>query len=81
VARSSALHLVVTNAIVLVESLRLEMYASVTDDTLHNCALNRDTRRYNDDKINAPQYDLQTELIAPARIQTWFQLNNKRTTQ
>ena len=45
----------VTNAIVLVESLRLEMYASVTDYLLHNSALNRDKRRYNDDKINVPQ--------------------------
>jgi len=44
----------VTNAIVLVESSRLEMYASVTDYLLHNSALNRDKRRYNDDKINVP---------------------------
>jgi len=46
----------VTNAIVLVESLRLEMYTSVTDYLLHiNSALNRDKRRYNDDEINVPQ--------------------------
>jgi len=45
----------VTNFIVLVESLRREMYASVTDYLLHNSALNRDKRRYNDNKINVPQ--------------------------
>jgi len=44
----------VTNAIALVESSRLEMYASVTDYLLHKSALNRDKRRYNDDKINVP---------------------------
>ena len=45
----------ITNAIVVVESLRLEMYASVTDYLLHNSALNRDKRRYNDNKIDVPQ--------------------------
>jgi len=46
---------IAADGIVLVESLRLEMYASVTDYLLHNSALNRDKRRYNDDKINVPQ--------------------------
>jgi len=45
----------VTNAIVLVESLQIEMYASVTDYLLHNSSLNRDKRRYNNDKIKVPQ--------------------------
>jgi len=40
-----------TNAIILVESLQLETYTSVTDYLLHNSALNRDKCRYNDDKI------------------------------
>jgi len=34
--------------------LLLVVYASVTEYLLHNSALNRDKRRYNDDKINVP---------------------------
>jgi len=45
----------VTDAIVLVESLQLEMHASVTDYLLHNSALNHDKCCYNDGKINVPQ--------------------------